>query len=278
MTYSPGIYDDISNEDYHADPALSSSGARLLIKENPEVFRYRRTHPEHKDVYDFGTVAHSMVLEGKRGNVVEVKADNWRTKAAQDAKEQAREDGQIAMLTKELAIVKEMTAAIREHRDAMALLRNGRPEMSAFYRDRESGVDLRTRFDWLPEIDTSRRLVIPDYKTAASANPNKFAKSAADFGFHQQDAWYTDTIKAMGLHDDVVMVFIVQEKTAPYTVSIVQLSPLDVQRGRDLNRAAIYKFKRCTENDHWPGYEGITMVELPVYSRYHEEEIIDAAA
>lgn len=280
MTYAEGLYSakQISNSEYHAQAdVLSASGAKAILEDSLGDFRHNQTHPIHKDVFDAGSAAHELVLEGEFRTVKVLDFGDYKTKAAQEAKKQAYADGFTPMLERDLVDIRGMAKAIRDNRDAMALLESGQPEVSAFFTDPVTGVASRTRFDWLPEIDASKRLIIPDYKTAKSANPRKFRKDAANYRYHQQAAWYADTLPALGIHRDVAFVFIVQEKVAPYASSVVQLSPRDMELGRALNEVARRKFKHSLETGEWPFYPGVTQIELPEYAHYEGEDQLDAA-
>jgi hypothetical protein len=48
---------------------------------------------------------------------------------------------------------------------------------------------------------------------------------------------------------------------------VCQLEPADVERGRELNRAAIDLFARCCDAGVWPGYDGINNIGLPGWAR-----------
>lgn len=279
MTYQPGLYsaDQISNSEYHAQrDVLSASGAKAILEDSLGDFRYNQTHAVHKDVFDAGTAAHELVLEGEFRSVKVLEFADYKTKAAQEAKKDAYAEGLTPMLERDLVDIRGMAKAIRNNVDAMALLEAGQPEVSAFFTDPVTELECRTRFDWLPEIDTSKRLVIPDYKTAKSANPRKFRKDAANYRYHQQAAWYEDTLPILGMHHDVKMLFIVQEKTAPYASSVVQLSPRDLELGRALNDLARRKFKHSLETDHWPFYPGVTQLELPEFAHHEGDDLLDA--
>lgn len=280
MTYQPGLYsaDQISNAEYHAQrDVLSASGAKAIMGESLGHFRHQQDNPVHKDVFDAGTAAHELVLEGEFRSVKVLDFADYKTKAAQEARKDAYAEGLTPMLERDLADIRGMAKAIRNNADAMALLEAGQPEVSAFWQDRDTGAHLRTRYDWLPEIDPDKRLVIPDYKTAKTANPSAFARDAGKYRYHQQAAWYIDTILTMGLHHNVAFVFIVQEKVAPYASSVVQLSSADIELGRQLNAVAIRKFRHSMETGVWPTYPGVTQIELPVYTHYEGESQIDAA-
>lgn len=279
----PGIFDGIPDKLYHSDlvpeGSLSVSGAKLLLAPStPAHFKHRLENPLHKDAFDFGAAAHSLVLEDDTSKLEIVKADNWLTKDAKTQKDEAYKAGKTPLLEKEFAQVEAMALVIKRHPIAGKLFSGGKAEQSAFVKDQQSGVWLRGRFDYLPTIDTSRRLIIPDYKSAVSADPNKFAKSAADFRYHMQDPWYRDLIKALGLHDDIAFVFVVQEKTAPYAVNVIELDSTAVRIGRELNRRAIETYAHCVETNHWPDYQGVTLTSLPIWAENEAERILDNAA
>jgi hypothetical protein len=93
-----------------------------------------------------------------------------------------------------------MAAALREHPVARALFDpdRGRPEQTLIWRDKRTGVMRRARLDWLPDPGAGR-LIIPDYKTCASAEPAALARAVAAYGYHQQDDWYRAGARALDL-------------------------------------------------------------------------------
>ena len=270
---APGIY-DLPEAAYHADPvpggSLSSTGARKLLPPScPAKFRYEQDHPVHKDVFDFGSAAHKLVL-GSGPRIAVIDAANWMTKAAKEAREDARAVGSIPLLAAEYQQVQEMAAAIRAHPVASYLFdpsRGGKPEQSMFWQDGDTGVWRRCRLDFMPPSGQRGRLIIPDYKTTHHADPASIAKSVASFGYYQQDAWYTDAVRAMGYDDDPAFVFCFQEKTPPYLVSVVQLDDEAREAGRAVNRLALEVFRDCREAGIWPGYsQEIELVSLPPWA------------
>jgi PDDEXK-like domain of unknown function (DUF3799) len=269
----PGVY-DIPDEVYHADPvpggSLSSTGARKLLPPScPAKFRYEQDHPVHKAVFDLGRAAHLLVL-GTGAEIVCIDAPDWRTSAAKDQREAARAEGKTPLLPAEHQQVQAMAAAIREHPVAGRLLdpERGTAEQSLFWQDGEFGIWCRARLDWMRDAAAGQRFVIADYKTADCAEPGSFARSAANFGYHQQDAFYCDGICALGLADDPAFVFVVQEKNPPYLVSICELDEADRRAGRRLNHLAAEIFRDCKAAGVWPGYSTeINHVSLPAWAR-----------
>jgi PDDEXK-like uncharacterized protein DUF3799 len=258
---SPGVY-DLPAFVYHSDPvpdgSLSSSGARRLLPPScPALYRHWATvGQQHKEAYDFGHAAHALVL-GVGAPIVAIDADNWRTKQANEQRDDAYAAGSTPLLRDDYQKVQLMAAALRKHPIAAALFNadHGRPEQSLFWVDGESRVWRRAMVDWLP-AENEGRLVIPDYKSCRSADPGHLAKALHEYGYHQQAAWYLDGVKSLELSPNgrPAFVFVFQEKTPPYLVTVAEPDSNALEWGRLLNRKAIDLYRQCTEAGQWPGY------------------------
>lgn len=257
----PGVY-ELDHATYHADPvpggSLSSSGARLLLPPScPARYRWEADHPSPpSDAMERGTAAHTVLL-GTGPAVVEVDADSWRTKAAKQAREDITAAGGVALLPDDYAHVHAMAAALAVHPLARHLFNpdHGDPERSLFWVDGPSGVWRRARLDWLPHPQPGRRPLVVDYKTTATASPAALARTITSYGYHLQAAWYLDAGAALGLWDEsAVFLFVFQERTPPYLVTVAEVSAIDMRTGRQANRRAIDTYRACTESGRWPGY------------------------
>lgn len=286
----PGIY-DLDAAEYHADPvpagSLSHSGAvKLLEPSCPAIFHYERIHGQpERDVFRLGRAAHHMVL-GDGVDVIEIVGDGanpnaWQTNSTKAEVAAAEARGALPLRPKEYAQVREMRDAILSHPIARRLLVEGEGtiEASLFWQDEPSGIWRRARLDRLPKSSVQGRLIVPDYKSAESANPDSFARAAAAYGYHMQAAWYTDAVLALDLADDVTFVFVVQEKTPPYLVEVVELDAVALRIGRKRNREAIDIYKECVRTNHWPSYtpdDEIAYVSLPGWyeAKYEDEMVI----
>lgn len=277
---APGVY-DIPEDVYHSDPvpggSLSCSGARRIL-DCPMKFRWERDHPVYKDVFDFGQAAHRQVLGA--GYDIDVHAfPDWRTKAAKEAKEQSRANGSVPLLTADWETIQAMAAAIRAHPIASALLdpaRGGQPEQSLIWRDAQTPVTLRCRLDWLPPVPESGRMILPDYKTSADARRPAFSRSVANFGYHQQHAFYVDGVSAVLGVDDPAFVFIAQEREPPYLVAVYELDPYAVTIGRERNRRAVDLYLECRSTGVWPGYSNeVETISLPRWAEMAHEAAME---
>ncbi|MBT2505119.1 PD-(D/E)XK nuclease-like domain-containing protein [Streptomyces sp. ISL-98] len=272
----PGIY-QMTNEEYHADRgSLSSSGARKLLPPScPALFRHSQDTPqEPKKTFDLGSAAHKLVL-GEGPDLVRIDADKWTTNAVKADVAAVRAEGGIPLKPAEHEQVHSMADALRRHPVASVLFdpARGRPEQSLFWRDPLTGVMRRARFDWLPDA-RSGRLIIPDYKTCRSAEPAALARAVDEFGYHQQDDWYRAGAKALDLADeDAAFVFVCQEKTAPYVVTVVEMDATARRIGAARNRRALERFAECTATGRWPGYsDEIAYLSLPPWAEIRDTE------
>ena len=266
----PGVY-DLPVEAYHADPvdggSLSCTSARRLIPPScPAKYRWHTDHAgeDHAPHFDMGSAAHKLVL-GAGAEIVVVDADSWRTTAAREQRDAAYAAGRTPLLAADMTVVEAMADALRAHPIAgrMFLPGKGKPEQTLIWRDQRTGIMCRALVDWLP----NRGRVWPDYKTAVSAWPEDFRRPADVYGYAQQAAWYLAGVRALGLGgDDAPFVFVVQEKEAPYLVSVIELDSESLRIGAQRNRQALSIFQWCTETGHWPGYsDDVALVSLPNY-------------
>lgn len=276
----PGLY-DISAEDYHADPvpggSLTSSGARRLLPPScPALYRWEQDNPQPPKTHlELGTAAHKLVL-GNGPDIDVIDHDNYTTKTAQQQRDEARDMGALPLLRHEYEQVQAMAEAIRQHPVARILFdpdRGGRPEQTLIWRDQQASVMRRARLDWLPQAGPGR-LIIPDYKTCLSAEPDALGRAVHRYGYHQQADWYRSGAQALGLAgEDAAFVFVCQEKTPPYLVTVVELDATALRIGAARNRRAIDTYAECVEAGHWPAYsDDIAYLPLPIWAEIRETE------
>ena len=251
----PGTY-NLNEETYHGDPveggSLSASNAKHLIPGEPfdgcpRKFAIKRDTPQKpKAIFDFGHIAHKLVLG--EGNAIDVHDfKDWKTKAAQEAKQASYDADRIPCLPSVMEAAQAMAKALYAHSFAGDLFKYGKPERSLFWKDPEFDIWLRTRPDWLP----TKSDIFADYKTAASAAIDPFRRNAYNIGYAIQAAFRIDGIKALGIHPDPKFVFVVQEKESPHMITVFQPTPAEVEWGRIFMRKAISEFAKCQAEDDW---------------------------
>ncbi|SEI45578.1 PDDEXK-like protein of unknown function [Arthrobacter sp. yr096] len=265
MTYSPGIYADLTSEEYHADPALGSTSLKTLASRTPAHWQYEKANPVHKDIYDLGTVTHSLILEGDESGVEVIdvpdkRGAKWTVPAAE-----AVNAGKIPLKQAEWDLVRAMRDSVMEHPVAKTAFTGHRAEESVFWED--DGLMLKCRPDaWLKD-----RLV--DLKTTVNADPREFPKSGFKLGYYQSAAHYQDGVLAM-TGERLPFWFVNVEKTAPHLVSIVEYDDYAMELGRMMNARAKDIYRRCLETGEYPGYPTVEPITLPIWAIYQAEDIL----
>lgn len=258
--------------EYHSHKALSSTGARLIL-ESPARFLYQQTHPRApRAEFDLGTAVHTKVL-GTGSQVEVLDFPDWRTKAAQTARDDVRAEGRIPMLQREYAPVNHMSEAVLSHPKARELFeQSGNAEASVFATDPATGVDVRARFDFLPDFTVADPWAV-DLKTARDASPDGFARSCADYRYDIQQEWY-DLTHTLSTGAYVPMKFVAVEKEPPYLVGVYELAREFAELGRKKVREALETYARCVESGEWPGYPtDIDPLQPPSWLFFSEGDI-----
>lgn len=260
-----GIVPDLPEASYHARPELSSTGARRLL-ESPAKFRWAQTHPVFKETFDVGSAIHKKVL-GTGSNVIELDFPDWRTAAARAARDEARANGDAPILVKDMVEINACAEAVLAHPKARSLLEQAtaRMEASVFATDPTTGVDIRARFDVLADVSA-------DLKTTVDASPKGFAKSAASYGYHVQQAHYLDALQLV-TGERRPFTFIAVEKEPPYLVGVYMLDVIFTDMGITAARVAREIFAECSASDVWPGYSDSTQLLMPpVWATYDHQD------
>lgn len=266
---------EMSEEDYHADrvagtPSLSASLCKILCSQTPlhAWTAHPRLNPnfvrEEKEIFDLGTVAHALMLQGLKTCLI-VQAPDWRTKEAQRMRDDARAQGEIPLLEKHWNRVQAMVGAgkrqIAAHKEAADAFTDGKPEQTLVWTD-DHGVVCRARLDWLHNSMDR----FEDYKgTGITANPDGISRSMFGAGWDVQDAFYRRGLKAI-FGKEATGIFLAQEDFEPYALSVIGMGP-DVQCIGDKKvQYAIDLFAKCLDSSKWPGYsDRICYPILPVW-------------
>lgn len=279
MSLTEGIH-QLGDAEYHSDPApqpsLSSSIAKALIGQSPRHawVAHPRLNPDHAPeesaIFDVGSAAHAVLL-GKGADLVEIEAKDYKKKAAKTARDKARAAGHIPVLTAQMADVLAMSSAARvqldAHEEAAGAFTDGQPEVTLIWR--EGDVWCRCRLDWLPRD----RRFFDDYKTTTDASPDTVSRTTFGNGYDMQAAFYRRGIRKILAVPDPKFRFVVQEKAAPYALTVAALTPAALDMADRKVEAALDLWAWCLKRNEWPGYPGRTVyVDPPVW---HERQWLE---
>lgn len=257
---------------YHNHHALSSTQARQIL-ESPARYKWNQTHPRPgNQAFDIGHAAHAKILGVGAGVIAYpdehlTPSGNVSTKAAATAwADEQRSQGLTPVSPDWIAAVDAMAEAVLGHAEARLLLEQpGHPEASVFTHCDETGIDMRARFDYLPDLNIDQPIAV-DLKTArGKATPRDFGRAIAEHGYHVQQGHYLDAL-ALETGRDIAMRFVVVEKNAPHIVAVHQLDDLYSHIGIDSARDARRTLRECLDTDTWPTrLEDIQYIDAPTW-------------
>lgn len=262
--------EQLSAEEYFADndgPSLSSGIANLLVSKSPlhAWYAHPRLNPdyrrEERAEFDYGTAAHALLLEGDESRIAVIEADDWRTKAAKEARAQAYADRKTPMLPRQLATVRAMVAAARTaiaESEIAAQWARGLSEQSIAWTDPAGNTRCKALLD---RISNDRAWVF-DYKTCSNAEPDAFARSALSMGYDVQEAFYRRGVKAK-YGKEPRFVFVAQEKDAPYACSLVAFDPALQEMADRKVQYALAIWAGCLASGKWRGYPSRVCYTVP---------------
>lgn len=276
----PGLYPNLSNEEYHASPGISKSGLDL-IDNNPSM--YRRRYIDHIDneptpAMILGSALHTFTLEPDLfdGEFVVAPKINKRTKAGkQEWQEFTDENKDKRVLSVEdMEKIKGMERAVRNHEKANKLLTGGIAESSIYYNEK-----FRTLIEG--EVQEVEELVKvrPDYikgryvidlKSTTDASYSPFQRSLYNYRYYVQAGMYTSVVVRCGEIDisNPSFLFICVEKTEPYNVAIYNADETILMRGVEEYIRCLKLYSEYKRSGYWPGYNNdeIVDISLPGYA------------
>ena len=253
------------------------------MNDSPEKYKYFLDNPqEQTPAMAFGSACHKMILEpatfGDEYAIAPVGIDR-RTKAGKEQWEafMTENEGKTIVSNDDAEIMRGMEEKLEQCKLANDLLRgDGESETPFFWTDEETGEDCKVKLDRLITGEDGKLYVI-DYKTASSAETEKFNKSMFAFGYTLQAAMYTEAVrKVRELDYRPGFIFVVQEKKAPFSVNVVQVSPDVMEYGDRQFHTLLNKLHTCKELDEYPGYlpigGGYNWTDLPAWVDFDEED------
>ncbi len=272
----PGIYQGIPNESYHSGPGISKSGLWKIATQSPSHYKFGEQ--EESNAFDFGEACHLAILQPTlfEGTVIRG-PDDRRGNKWKDASEAAALDKKLLLTAGDY----DKTLAIRDavHADTWinSIITGGKPmiEASGYNLHDETGHLCRVR----PDLYRKDLGIIVDVKSTASAHPDAFARSVVNYGYHAQEAFYSDIWASLDMPVNG-FVFLAWEKKAPFAYAVYELPPSIVEDGREIMRQALATYGECVKSGNWPGYgSGVQELEFKRWSyRLTDPTAFDEAA
>lgn len=272
----PLILPDMPEAEYRAHPAFANSDLKVARGQSPAHMIHKRTHgspdtPAKRD----GRILHTAILEphqfSARYVVLPADAEDRPTDAMRQAvlKGTASEnsikrvswwdawnatnEGRELIAADKYDEFMRVTEAIREHPALRGYFNSPGvvTEQSVFATDPETGLPVKIRRDLRVRLGGYN--VVLDLKSAESAATNDFHFAIKRYGYVQGAAFYTDVGEWAGDPTDVYLL-IAFEREAPYGVTVHEVGPEAMAKGRMQYREALTLVKHCVDTGEYPLY------------------------
>lgn len=266
MTLPAGLHYDVPEARYRNDPgstpALSQSIAKILLAKSPAHawLAHPRLNPnyapDNATKYDVGNIVHKIML-GRGRDLVQLPHDDWRTKEARAARDEALASNRLAVLARDMETADAMVSAAwrqleeRGYRGDWDIAKDC-GEVVAKAQVKPGDYWLTAMIDWLPS--TTR---VWDWKTTGlSARPEALGSLIANANWPLQAAMHERILNILdpanaGRREHR---FVAQEDYPPYALSVVRLTEAHLTVGRAQLARAEAIWARCMASDTWPAY------------------------
>lgn len=229
------------------------------MEDSPEKFKWFLEHPiEQTPAMAFGSACHKLMLEPSdfvREYAVAPNVDK-RTKEGKEKWSIFLEEneGKIVISSDDIDTLNEMHQALCNCPLASKLiLGKGETEAPFFWTDKETGEKCKIKVDRL--VKFNRKWYVVDYKTTQCAETFRFNSDIMKLGYYMQAAMYTEGVmKAKKLKKRPGFLFVAQEKKAPFSVNVIEVSEEVMGAGIAKFHQLLDKYHQCKVLDQWPGY------------------------
>lgn len=297
MTDLPAVYSLLPREQYDALQGRNSSLLKLLASKTPahawNTFLSPKVEQKVTAALRRGILLHQCLLEPDLWAKCRICTSGPTTKAFAEMTAKAEREGAICAVEDEYEDVQRMAAAVLQH-PALGALFAPTPENVALneltlqWADPEGDEICKARLDAVRITDEG--ICCLDLKSTVDASPIEFGKSAANFFYHLQGAFYADGLyycakpleKLLKLPEGtlegrpVIFEYVAIEKES-CLVARYRLTAEQAALGRELYRSGMQLVSEATRADRWVGYDERPLpLTMPAWAMTQHENLIEA--
>lgn len=287
-----GIYTDISIKDYHENKTHISSTGIKLVKKSLALWKWAKSHPQETKLhFDFGNSFEIALLDKQNFErfVAIMQTEKWVAKAlkekptlkvpknstcykAEGSKFLSENKGKYILPDVGEQSFEHIAYMLEScHKDSVIqkLISNTEYQVSLFWTDEATGVNLKTR----PDICKRKKNVIVNLKTTNDGSPAEFGRDLANYDYPLQAAIEIRGCIESGLMPQVDNYFwLVVEKVPPFNATLYEFDKGDQDYSFDELDFLLSKIVRASEHNLFPGYSdradnphGILTAKIPLY-------------
>lgn len=268
---------DVTIEEYHSMEALSSSIAKVLIAKSPaHAAQALIDEAAPTQQMDNGAIGHRLLL-GKGDDYRVLDFRDWRTDAAKMARDKARADRKVPILSHRFDEISTAVTAIAMRIQRMGIQFDGESEVAIGWDEVDGGMvqPCKGRIDHLRLGEGGAQIF--ELKLVESAAPDAVERSSETMGYAIGQAAYTRGVEALrpDLRGRVEFLFIFAELSPPFGVNVCVPDGIFRDVGVARWQRAVRKWHECSQRRYWPTYgDGINGITVPPWglSREAKEE------
>jgi hypothetical protein len=270
-----GLHFDIPADQYHADDSSVSNTMLSAMNKSPAhcyALHLAPDRPERVPTASMlaGTLAHTMILEphaiGER-YIAKPSGMDYRTAAGK-----AWRDSQTALIVdaEALSAADQQRIAVMRVKALANLLGSGRAEASAFWVDEATRMRCRARPDFM-HFHGPKRATVVDIKTISDLTPEAVQRAISTYGYHRQEAHYTNGLRACGIEvEEFVFGFV--SNSYPYLAAAFVLDDETKGQGRQEVAELLDLYATCHWSGNWPAFgDGYQLTGLPTWAKRNSE-------
>ena len=264
---APGVYCALPLDDYHRGdvcngPSVSSTSLRLFFDKSPKhcwarsPLNPRRVEEDDPDHFVLGRATHHLIcgqIDFAETFVVRperLEGEKWQGNrdACRKWLKARKREGKTVLTPAQVEQIKGMAVSLGEFPLIQAGALNGLIERSLIWKDKETGLWLKSRPDAIPSDSGD----FSDLKTTQSVKYHELQNAFANYGYVQQAALTIEGARALDIPaESFTLIWI--ETNGPYCCRAQTIKSEDIDRGMKMNRVAIRGFADCLASDVWPG-------------------------
>lgn len=276
--HKPGIHHGVDFEDYLKIPAVSKSELWKLHSGSPAAMKHWKAYPpDPTDAMILGSALDCLVTYGleffhtKFCRIPPNMRRDQRSKKYQAFLDTA--EAKMPLLPRTYDKLTTMRDKLLDYPLAAKRIEESNKQMTLVWETETNlgKVLMKGRPDFVTWINEEPELV--DLKVTNSIKPDRFAKTALNFGYHWQAAVYLDGMSANQGYPCNQFSFIVIEDMAPFGVEVIKLSSRALELGRQQYMQTLERWQKCQIEEKWPASSGELMVlDLPRWAYRNLEE------
>jgi len=259
MTQQLGKVPYLTNEDYHANPAIGSSSVIKLIKKSPLHYKASMDRKEPQtEAMKFGQAFHSAILEVEKFKENYVERPEGMSFVSKEGKSWRDAQTKEILTFDQFADLRGMFASVYGSSLVAPLLSGGDSEQSYFWKDEATDLICKCRPDYLNDM------FMVDLKSTEDASEYGWTSSKFRWKYDIQAQFYMRGLKACtGIDYDFK--WIVVEKAYPYAVAVYEMTNEEKVNADTQIDQALSTIKMCQDLNTWPGYDDRVRTTAPVY-------------